>query len=163
MKLVATRQGKADKYDSLRCIRRDGSEASAQMPRQGILPHDLIHYVVESALGTRHGFLGLVAAGQDISFLMEYLHDPHNRAAADEAIQVEALVESLQAQLWSGTFDEAMFAEGLQGACVARGRAVPDLSGVDVRRALYERVLELNERWQQVPFHGSLELTLEHA
>ncbi|MGZ5202693.1 MAG: hypothetical protein ACXWC4_23265 [Telluria sp.] len=163
MKLIATKQGKADKYDHLRCVRRDGSETSCPMPRQGILPHDLVHYVVETGLGWRHGFLGQVAGGRDISFLTEYLHDPGNREAADQAIQAEALVESLQAQLWSGGFDREMFMEGLRGACAVRGRAVPDLSGIDVEEALYRRVLELTARWQQVPFHGSLELEMEYV
>jgi hypothetical protein len=163
MKLIATKLGKADKYDQLRCVRRDGSEASCPMPRQGILPHDLVHYVVESALGWRHGFLGQVADGRDIGFLAKYLHDPGNREAADQAIQAEALVESLQAQLWSGAFDGEMFMEGLRGACAVRGRAVPDLSGIDLEQALYRRAVELGARWQQVPFHDSLELEMEHA
>jgi hypothetical protein len=58
MKLIAERLGRNDKLDRLRCIRRDGSETATSMPRQGILPHDLVHYVVESGLGWRHGFLG---------------------------------------------------------------------------------------------------------
>jgi hypothetical protein len=162
MKLIVTKQGKSDKYDILRCVRRDGTHSSTQMPRQGILPHDLIHYVVESTLRYRHGFLGLVAAGADIQMVMVDVHDPHNRAVADQATHAEALVESLQAQLWSGAFDATAFAEGLEGACAARGRGVPDLAGVDVERQLYGGVLELNQRWQQLAFHGSLELELEH-
>ncbi|MGZ5202141.1 MAG: hypothetical protein ACXWJM_17565 [Ramlibacter sp.] len=163
MKLIATKQGKTDKYDELRCIRRDGSESSCPMPRQGILPHDLVHYVVETGLGWKHGFLGQVAAGRDISFAAEYAHDPGNREAADQVVQAEAVVESLQAQLWSGAFDGAMFMEGVRGACEVRGRGMPDLSGVDAEAALFRRALELGARWQQVPFHGSLELEMEHV
>jgi plasmid stabilization system protein ParE len=133
------------------------------MPRQGTLPHDLVHYVVESGLGWPHGFLAQVAAGRDLSSLAEYLHDPNNREATDQAIQVEALVESLQAQLWSGAFDREMFMEGLRGACSVRGRDVPDLTGIDLEQVLYRRALELGARWQQVPFYGSLEVELEHA
>jgi hypothetical protein len=40
---------------------------------------------------------------------------------------------------------------------------VPDLAGVDVEHALYDRAIELNARWQQVPFYGSLELDMEHV
>jgi hypothetical protein len=162
MRLIATRQGKGDKYDTLRCIRRDGSWAETLMPRQGILPHDLVHYVVESALRYRHGFLGLVAAGADIKAVMVDLHDPHNREIADEATYAEAIVESLQAQLWSGAFDPDAFAEGARGACAQRGRNEPDLSGIDPRRELYDAVLELNGRWQQLPWHGALELEMAH-
>lgn len=163
MKLIASKQGKADKYDRLRCIRRDGSETSCDMPRQGILPHDLVHYVVESALRYRHGFLGLVGGGAEIRYVLDIVHDPANRAVADEATHTEAIVESLQAQLWSGTFDLELFMEGVRSACDVRGRAMPDLSGIDVEEALFRRALELNARWQQVPFHGSLELGMEHV
>jgi hypothetical protein len=150
MKLIARRQGRTDKLDQLRCVRRDGSETSAAMPRQGILPHDLVHYVVESGLDWRHGFIG---------WTMEQAHDPANRTIADQAIHAEAVVESLQAQLWSGAYDEALFIDGVRGACEVRGRSVPALP-TGAGQALFEQALALNARWQQVPFYGSLELEM---
>ena len=57
MRLIAEKRSSRDKYDVLRFVRNNGSATDALMPRQGILPHDLIHYVVESALPLRHGFL----------------------------------------------------------------------------------------------------------
>ena len=71
MKLTATKSGKSDKLDNLLCTRADGTHTAVKMPRQGILPHDLIHYVVQSTLGYRHGFLGEVANGADIAFAMQ--------------------------------------------------------------------------------------------
>jgi hypothetical protein len=159
MKLIAERLGRNDKLDRLRCIRRDGSETATSMPRQGILPHDLVHYVVESGLGWRHGFLGMIAAGADIGWTMEQPHDPANRDATDQAIHAEAVVESLQAQLWSGAFDGALFLEGVRSACEVRGRGVPALpSGAG--STLFEQALALNARWQQLPFHGALSLEM---
>jgi hypothetical protein len=160
MKIIATKLGKNDKYDQLRCIRLDGSETSTMMPRQGGLPHDLIHYVVESALRYDHGFLGLVAKGADISFAMEQTHDLGNQALADQATHAEAIVESLQAQLWSGAFDVDMFQAGLEGACEMRERRAPDLNQVDVEDVLYGGVIALSQRWQSVPFHAALELDM---
>jgi len=159
MKLVAERLGRTDKLDRLRCIRRDGSETATSMPRQGILPHDLLHYVVESALGWRHGFLGMIADGADIGWTMQQTHDPANRDIADQAIHAEAVVESLQAQLWSGAFDEASFLDGLRDACQARGHSVPILA-TGAGAALFEQASALNARWQQVPFHGALALEM---
>lgn len=159
MKLIAERQGRTDKLDRLRCIRRDGSETATAMPRQGILPHDLLHYVVESALGWRHGFLGMVAAGADIGWTMTQTHDPANRDIAAQAIHAEAVVESLQAQLWSGAFDAALFGEGVRSACEARGCSVPALDG-GTGEALFEQALALQARWQQLPFHGTLALEM---
>jgi hypothetical protein len=159
MKLIAQRQGRTDKLDLLRCIRGDGSETSTAMPRQGILPHDLLHYVVEAGLGWRHGFLGMIAAGADIGWTMEQTHDPVNQAVTDQAIHAEALVESLQAQLWSGGFDEAMFLDGVRSACEARGRSVPAL-GAGAGEVLFEQAQALNARWQQLSFHGALALEM---
>lgn len=159
MKLIAERLGRTDKLDRLRCVRDDGSETATSMPRQGILPHDLVHYVVESGLGWRDGFLGLVAAGFDIGWSMEQTHDPANRMTADQAVHAEAVVESLQAQLWSGAFDDALFLDGVRGACDVRGRGVPALPA-GIGQVLFERALALNARWQQVPFHGALELEM---
>jgi hypothetical protein len=159
MKLIAERQGRTDKLDRLRCIRRDGSETTTSMPRQGILPHDLLHYVAESGLGWPHGFLGLIAAGADIGWTMEQTHDPANRDTGDQAIHAEAVVESLQAQLWSGAFDEALFLDGVRSACEVRGRSVPALPP-GIGATLFEQALALNARWQQLPFHGSLALDM---
>jgi len=101
----------------------------------------------------------MIAAGADIAWTMEQTHDPANRAVADQAIHAEAVVESLQAQLWSGVFDELMFLDGVRSACEAHGRSVPALpSGVG--KTLFEQALALNARWQQVPFHGTLELEM---
>ncbi|MFK3740231.1 hypothetical protein [Massilia sp. TN1-12] len=159
MKLIATRGARTDKADQLRCLRRDGSATATPMPRQDILPHDLVHYVVESTLGWRAAFYGMVAGGADIGWAMERSHDAGSGDVADQAIHAEAVVESLQAQLWSGAFDAAMFADGVRAACAARGRAAPPLPD-GAGQALFAAVLALDARWQQVPWHGTLELEL---
>lgn len=160
MKLYARKSDKNDKYDQLRCVRRDGSVSSTMMPRQGVLPHDLIHYVVETVLDYRHGFLGMVGAGAEISFAMEQSHAVVPAGLADQASHAESLVESLQAQLWSGSFDQAMFDAGLESACAMRGCAVPVLPQSGGGAALYEAVLALSQRWQALPFYATLELDM---
>ncbi len=163
MKLIAIKNSRDARYDTLRCVRHDGSQTTAQMPRQGVLPHDLIHYVVESALRFEHGFLGMVAKGADISFAMATAHESGTPSAGDQAPQVESLVESLQAQIWAGSFDESQFHEGVEGASSMRGCPVPDLSALERGPAqLYDEVIRLGQQWAQVPFHGELMLQLEH-
>ncbi|MCY0916362.1 hypothetical protein [Massilia antarctica] len=159
MQLIAEKLGKSDKLDRLRYLRDDGSSTETAMPRQGILPHDLVHYVVESALGLRNGFTGLVARGAQASFAMEMAHDPAGKQVETEAIQVEAVVEALQTQLWSGQFGNADFAEAVRTACLGRERAPFDLAGIDAERLLYQGALELSARWMAVPFHRTLTLS----
>lgn len=99
MKLIAEKRSKTDKYDVLRFVRNNGTCTDALMPRQGILPHDLVHFVVESALPLRHGFLSLLARGADAQFVMESVHDHANQHVETEAVQAEAIVEGLQAAM----------------------------------------------------------------
>lgn len=128
------------------------------MPRQGTLPHDLVHYVVESALPLKHGFLSLVAAGSDAGFVMQTLHDPTNMDVAAEAVQAEAVVEALQTQLWGGAFDHDSFLDGMRLATASRGKPPFEFDGIDPQ-SLYDRALALLQQWHQIPFHQSLELT----
>jgi hypothetical protein len=163
MKIVAVKQAKNEKFDLLCCVRRDGSETRTTMPRQGILPHDLIHYVVESALLYEFGFLGLIARGADFSYAMEQAHDPGNRDLGKQAVYAEAIVESLQAQLWAGSFDAQQFLEGLRAACAARGHGVPDPAASAFAEDLYWRAIALEGQWQSVPWFGTLELDMQHV
>ncbi|WP_229507185.1 hypothetical protein [Pseudoduganella rivuli] len=158
MLLIAEKRSSSDKYDFLRFVRNNGSTSAAQMPRQGILPHDLIHFVVESALPLRHGFLSQVARGADAEYVVRQVHS-YDQATVDiEAAQVEAIVEGLQTQLWAGDFDNETFMAAAEAACAARGKPAYDLSGIDVRTSLYERALALFRQWQETPFHKSLSL-----
>lgn len=158
MKLIAEKLGKNDKFDRLRFIRADGSETQCPMPRQGTLPHDLVHYVVESALPLKHGFLSLVAAGSDADFVMQAVHDVANLDVETEAVQAEAIVEALQTQLWCGAFDRESFLEAARLAARARDKPIFEFAGFDPE-VLYKRALALLQQWNEVPFHQRMELT----
>jgi len=160
MKLVVEKKGPRDKYDYLRFLRSDGSSAGCQLPRQGTLPHDLIHYVVESSLPLKVGFLGLVASGSDAGYVLEILHDRSNPAIETEAVQVESIVEALQTQLWAGAFDDSSFLEAAELAASSRGRSA-FVFGDPAPCELYERALLLLTKWNSIPYHGKLELDFE--
>jgi hypothetical protein len=157
MRLIAEKLGKSEKADRLRFIRADGTETQCAMPRQGTLPHDLVHYVVESALPLRHGFLSLVAAGSDAGFVMKAVHDPSNLTVETEAVQAEAIVEALQSQLWAGAFDSESFLQAAHLASASRGQPAHAFAGVDPA-SLYHNALQLLEQWNQVPFHHNMQL-----
>ncbi len=161
MKLIATRLPASEKCDRLQYVRDDGTSCHNPMPRQGILPHDLIHYIVESRLDLANGFLSLVARGADAGFAMQVAHDANNRAIERQAIQAEAIVEALQAQLWSGGFDPDAFAYGLQTATEARGVDAVELPVAQLEHLLFAPAVELNREWSLVPPYGSLELRFD--
>ncbi len=128
------------RHDLLVCTRPDGSETRNEMPRQGILPHDAIHFVVEQTLGWNEAFFGHVARGADLGHVNTRLHgEKIDWAEAPQALQSESLVECLQAEQWGGAASPELFAQTLASTCQHRGVKAPDLTAeqlIRVRGAL---------------------------
>lgn len=102
-----------------------------------MLPHDLVHYVVEDELGLQFGFWGLISAGAKLQSVQAYgARDPRRIPPQDDPL-VAAHV------------DELLAAEGFVAAFSAfPGTAPePDLEP-DRIELIRERIAELNERWQ---------------
>src|SRR4051794_13411932 len=87
----------AGKFDRLDVIGADGKVESIDCPKQGIIPHDMVHYAVESTLDKR-GFMRRVGDGERATFRM---------AAESESDSVERLVEVFQGDAWSGSASAA--------------------------------------------------------
>jgi hypothetical protein len=120
-------------------VARPGAEAAqfAVYDYGAMLPHDLVHYVVEDELGLEFGFWGLVAAGAKLQSVQAYgARDPRRIPPQDDPL-VAAHVEDLLA------------AEGLVAAfsAIPGTGPDPDLEADRVER-IRERITELNERWQ---------------
>ncbi|MFZ6864614.1 hypothetical protein ACO0K7_18435 [Undibacterium sp. Ji67W] len=146
MKIIVTKRAVGAKSDQLQLIRDDGSVSEIDMPRQGILPHDLLHFVVESGFALPGGFLSIVANGIEPGFAMVQSHAPsmtHKRQAGI----AEAMVEAMQTQLWSGQFDHAAFEYALQMATEARSIAVPECPAEMQCRGVFQQALELTQAW----------------
>src|ERR1700761_4987528 len=157
MKLIAYRLANSDRSDRLRFLREDGSACEIDMPRQGILPHDLLHYVVEQGLHLKGGFLSLVAQGAEARFAMEITHSPERKASEESAVQAEALVEALQTQLWSGAFDPEAFNYGVETASQVRGIGALRLSAAEGQR-LFDSARTLHQQWAATKPQSNLEL-----
>lgn len=85
------------KPHTLTCVRDDGSVTWTHLPR-GIVQHDFAHYVIETTLGLKNAFLGLVAKGYDIpDFNQPKAKRPFEIPKA--AIDVEPIVALLQADM----------------------------------------------------------------
>jgi hypothetical protein len=85
----------------LRCVRADGSVTWQKQGRHApfFALHDLTHFAVESALGLKRGFFGLIAEGWD-------LEDTTGKGARGplpaEAVEVERIVGLFDAERGSG-------------------------------------------------------------
>ena len=147
MRLTFTKR--AGKYDEL-VIERGGQIAPLiHCPKQGIIPHDMVHYAVESMLGSP-GFLGLIADGAEAAFT--------TRGGAPEEA-VERLVEVFQAEMWGGRVSAAELIAVYEHSCDAHGhRCVPILpADVEVVR---DRIDELSNTWSALSENCSLSLEM---
>jgi hypothetical protein len=149
---------------TLTCVRRDGSMtwqrqrggAAAFFPR-----HDLTHYAVESVLGYRRGFYGLVADGWNIGdFGAPWPRGPIP-ADADPAEIIVGLLDAERASLAGGgtrwtaaelSRQAAVFYDAQ--ALDARPPAVTDEQLLAIRTLL----AELFARWDALAAGESLEL-----
>jgi len=147
MRLTFTKRD--GKYDDL-LIERDGREPEKiSNPKQRIIPHDMVHYGVESVLGHR-GFLSLVAEGQGAAFAT-------SGGAPEEAI--ERLVEAFQAEMWGGRVPAEELLDAYRLGCEARGHAAVPVSAGDVEE-VRQRLDSLTEQWSALPVGESLVLEI---
>ncbi|PZN97163.1 MAG: hypothetical protein DCF31_01570 [Alphaproteobacteria bacterium] len=139
------------KYDRLDIVTAAGPQPAIACPKQGIIPHDMVHFAVEAEVAAL-GFLGGIAAGGDSGF-QAGADDPHARA-------IERLVETVQAEAWSGApVPDAEFIALYRTTCDARGDAPLDLTAATLA-AIRGRLAELTVQWAAVPVDGNLVLTL---
>jgi hypothetical protein len=145
MRLIFTKL--PGKLDRLEIVRDDGGRMVMDQPKQRIIPHDMVHFVVEDSM--RDGFLDRTARGAPAGFTVD--------AVADEAEPVERLVEVIQAEAWSAPASPEDVIETYKLTCAARGHEPAPVTPAMVR-AMLDRMIELQLAWDEVPVGGSLEL-----
>jgi hypothetical protein len=156
MRIQFTKQ--SGKRDLMTCFRIDGTTTSCPMPKQGILPHDFVHYVVEDMLNLRQGFWGILAIG------VGFPNSEPPWDAADfnlpdltEALQAESLVECFQAEMWNDFQASENFAEILQVTCQARNVPTPKIS-LEQLEQVRSRLQAFSQQWQQLAIDETLEV-----
>jgi hypothetical protein len=142
---------RAGKFDELLLRRADGSSETIACPKQGIIPHDMVHFAVESEVAAL-GFLGAAAAGGSADFGTA-ADDPHARA-------VERLVETVQAEAWAGApAADSDFIALYHVTCSARGDTPLALDAATLT-AIRARLAALSAQWQALAVGDSLTLSL---
>jgi hypothetical protein len=131
-------------------IDRPGHPATTiACPKQGIIPHDMVHYAVESIVAQR-GFLTLVAEGGPAVF---------DTCGGDDEEAIERLVEVFQAEMWSGRVPVDEFLATYVHACAARGHAAFTVTA-EVVDSIRTRLDQLTDAWSRLPLNESLSLDL---
>ena len=146
----------------LRCIRADGSTTWQRQDDKyaAFFPlHDLTHYAVETELGFRRGFYGLIAEGWNID---ETTGKSARGALPNEALEVEYLVSAFSAERAGGAIASAAEFNQL-AATFASAKGVPpprQLSDEDLAR-VRARFGELAMSWRALAPDSTLELPFE--
>jgi hypothetical protein len=154
-----TKHEPAAAEDLITCVFSDGSVTKAPMARQGVLPHEAFHFIIERTLGWHDGFFGHIARGESVEQVTAKLHDPKiDRLKNVQALQSESLVECLQSEQWGGAVDPATFAHTLILTCRRRGVPPPDLTAEEISE-VRTALREFGAAWRPLPVGSSLERT----
>src|SRR5262245_3841928 len=155
---------RADGVVILQCVRRDGSITWQRHDKQGVFFsfHDLSHFAVETVLGFRRGFYGLLAEGRDIT-------DTSGKGARGrlpaESIVVEHVVglfdrersggaPPLRATEFNALLEEVVAAAPLEFRCSLTDEELT---------AVRQRIGMLHDEWAALPPGSSLDLTFDRA
>lgn len=150
MHLVFTKG--AGKTDLMEVVRVGQPSEFVDCPKQGIIPHDMVHYAVEHTLNAR-GFLTRVKDGESAAFQMQ------GEAQSDA---VERLVEVFQGDAWSGGNSAAFdLIEMYRVTCNARSCPMLDVDVAAISE-VHDVITELTKKWKAVPVGGLLELGFAH-
>jgi hypothetical protein len=144
----------------LKCVRADGTETWQKQEGKNaafFARHDLTHYVVESELGIRDAFFGLIAGGWSVEQTGQRgvgakLHP--------DAIFVENVVGTLDSERASGSrWTAEEFNENTARFAANGGRPVPRKLTDDELARIRKRRAELFSEWTALPAGETMELT----
>jgi len=136
------------KYDAM-LVLENGKWVETMVPKQAPILHDMFHYAVETVVSKR-GFFHRRADGEGAGFRMA----PEKVSEA-----VERLVETIQADSWSGRPDPADVIELFHTTCAARGDEPFAVTPEDIV-AIRAVIDDLTERWAKVPVGGRMTLSV---
>lgn len=151
---------------SLACVRADGSTTWQRQDGQlGAFfpPHDLTHYAIETVLGYRNAFYGLIADGWEISDFST----PFPRGKLPrEAREVEALVGALDVDRMTGELRSSTDVNEQVRFTLSRDKTPPvaarQLTEDDLARVQEVRA-DVLAKWSAVGPGETLELQFERG
>lgn len=130
-------------------------------------PHDLLHYAVETTLGAREGFLGLMASGWGFEAFTDR-EDPRYKAMPREAVWIESFVDVMgrayREPAWRDPELRAVWLEDVRAEITMQaGRVGWDgpVATDEQIVAICEAYSELIGRWARTPVGGHMEVVFE--
>jgi hypothetical protein len=144
--------------DWIHVVRADGTEARWRPPRGPGIPHDLLHYLVETELGLRRGFWGLVAEGVDFEALNAKTKNPAQAGLPGDVTELlwsEAVAGALMLSLMAPELEaDACLEQAAHNS--AKWAIEPPRVDAPAFRRLQERLDELTREWRSLGEEGAL-------
>jgi hypothetical protein len=138
----------------LEVVRVDGTREARELETRSALPHDLVHYAVETEAGLNASFYGRLARGESY----EALTQP---SGGVEAMQTEAVVARIQGaaqnDAWSG-IDPESFAASITAGFRSLGYEPPTWLTGELIVRVRESLRRVQGQWRATPFHQALVL-----
>jgi hypothetical protein len=154
----------ADGRTSLSCTRADGTTTwqRQQGAQAAFFPrHDLTHYAVETTLGLRHGFFGMVAEGWELTDFGTPWPRGHLPPLGNLSEMIVGFFDQERASGHLG--GAADLNDVLAGYCEEHGLPAPTFSEAEIS-GVRRKLGELFRQWDQLPFGATLELSFDtHA
>ena len=136
-------------------VRADGS-ATWQHSHVAFPVHDLVHYSVETTLGFRDAFYGLIAQGWNLE---DFGNGWPRGPLPPQALDAEHIVgEIWRAFLLREPLTAAELNERVASMAAQQGAGAPRAVTDDELAAIQSRLGELAMRWRTLPAGGTLEL-----
>lgn len=153
-----TRARNEDRPHTFTCVRKDGTTTG--MPSTSFfVHHDLTHFAIETTLGYREAFYGLLSQGWDIRTFEERTPDSAKaRQLPAEAHYAEILAGLFDLELTSGELTGGQMLNFLRQKCRAAGLPEPAVSPENLV-AIRRRREDLFHQWRQLGAGRTLELT----
>lgn len=155
--IIRFKKSQPNKPHALSCIRSGGTTTwtRLRLPVQ----HDLIHYAVETTLGLRDSFYGLLARGANITDF-EKPKAERTFDLTDEAVHTEYIVSLFQMELSNGEPYEDFNAQ-LRAMCEQNDCSVPDEIDASMIDPIRRQVSELMYQWHTTEPGNTLELSFD--
>ncbi len=145
---ISITKGK-NKPHVLTCKRKDGTITWTKL-QPGLVFHDLIHYAVESVLGYKNAFYGLLKKGFNIQdFELPRTKRPKALIPKNlpyEAIHAEFLVGLFQMEIADGKPYQD-FNAVLREVYAEKGKAAPAPLESEIIESIRLRIRELHDKW----------------
>jgi hypothetical protein len=151
---------KGEREDRIEAVRTDGSSVCTLFPHKGPIPHDAVHFYVESSLALGDAFWGMVAAGrhpEEVAAIAKAGgHASAKRATIPDGsivrlVQAERVVECFEADVWGGGGTSPQTIRDAVAAACAQSR-VPDIEVSDEAITnIRSSLMDLARRWPGAP------------